>query len=554
MSYFLEYSSLEHHSMLATTLSTWANCHQDIYILSTEGHRVYTSHTLLAFSSPNFLAHILPSSTETAISLPFSSQSLNVLFQLLSKGIAYSDIAVDKAEVEEAALCLGIHLQLQETSNELLNKNVESNNFDPTISSTFYMNADHEEKIHITENVLDNENSFPDSLGNGSSIEDVLDIKVEEFDNKVDIEEVKGMQDKVSHEKYSSFHICEFCNKIYENKKYLRYHKIKHHPNQGSEGDIRCKYCPRQFNKLRMYRHVQVKHRNVLLSPETYKYDPDDGNNISEDESKKNQCNFCPQIFMVDSNLRRHKNIFHPGMMENGDVSCKYCAKIFSKVYINKHIKSKHPNAPFENIKNIPDKQIRTYKCKFCPKHFTRKVNVRLHKKRHHPKMMDKGDVSCEYCGKIFNKGKMFRHVNAKHPNQSLDTNKSIVTEKAIKKVKKENIKNEIRKITPNLSQSIALRHHEEIAYKEPIQDPLESYNSIDLENPPNDMTNEDKSTNVEIMNIHSEKKPIAKCTYCPKSFANEFYLWKHIKNHHPDDITEETTTGSMVEDLDGDY
>ena len=122
--------------MLSTCLSSWVVCEGDMYMVSSEGHRVYTSHRLLAFSSPNFLAHILPSSTETALSLPFSSESLNVLLDLLSKGISYSEIAVDKAEVEEAALCLGIHLQLQESSTEFVTREA------PIIESSPYFPCD----------------------------------------------------------------------------------------------------------------------------------------------------------------------------------------------------------------------------------------------------------------------------------------------------------------------------------------------------------------------------------------------------------------------------
>ena len=122
MSYLVQNSSHSHSSMLSSCLSRWAVCEGDMYMVSSEGHRVYTSHRLLAFSSPNFLAHILPSSTETALSLPFSSSSLSLLCNLLSKGLVYSEIAVDKAEVEEAALCLRIHLQLQESSTEFVTR------------------------------------------------------------------------------------------------------------------------------------------------------------------------------------------------------------------------------------------------------------------------------------------------------------------------------------------------------------------------------------------------------------------------------------------------
>ena len=78
----------------------------------------------------------------------------------------------------------------------------------------------------------------------------------------------------------------------------------KKHPNQGSEGDIRCKYCPKQFNVFRMYRHVQAKHPNV--PPETYENEPEHENNIHVDESRKFKCNFCPKT-------RKHNSQVHPG-------------------------------------------------------------------------------------------------------------------------------------------------------------------------------------------------------------------------------------------------
>ena len=152
--------------MLGSFFSSWAVCEGDMYLVSSEGHRVYTSHRLLAFSSPNFLAHILPSSTETALSLPFSSESLNVLLDLLSKGISYSEIAVDKAEVEEAALCLGIHLKLQQSTTELQNKCGEIKKRDPNNSSTSYIAPNHQEEVDITENVLDTKDQFNDSRDN----------------------------------------------------------------------------------------------------------------------------------------------------------------------------------------------------------------------------------------------------------------------------------------------------------------------------------------------------------------------------------------------------
>merc|ERR1719153_180776 len=136
-------------------------------------------------------------------------------------------------------------------------------------------------------------------------------------------------EEKVGDEKYPALHICEFCNRKYSKKRNLRIHKNKKHPNQGSEGDIRCKYCPKQFNVFRMYRHVQAKHPNV--PPETYENEPEHENNIPVDESRKFKCNFCPKTFTEKKYVRKHKLQVHPGKIEKGDVSCIYCGKIFNE-------------------------------------------------------------------------------------------------------------------------------------------------------------------------------------------------------------------------------
>ena len=133
MTYCIQGSPWEHESMLSTCLSKWGSCEQDMYIVSSQGHRVYTSQTLLAFSSPHLLADILPSSTETALSLPFSTDSIYVLCSLLSKGVAHSEAIIDTAEVEQAAHCLGINLQLQETFTQ------HTSNISGYFCSSFYI-------------------------------------------------------------------------------------------------------------------------------------------------------------------------------------------------------------------------------------------------------------------------------------------------------------------------------------------------------------------------------------------------------------------------------
>ena len=42
MAYKLELSSGEQKTLLSSTVQKWSNCQPDMYIISTEGHKIYT--------------------------------------------------------------------------------------------------------------------------------------------------------------------------------------------------------------------------------------------------------------------------------------------------------------------------------------------------------------------------------------------------------------------------------------------------------------------------------------------------------------------------------
>merc|ERR1719370_494909 len=109
MTYRLQYSAAEHHSLLAAAIDSWAREDKDLR-LSVEGHVIFTSCRLLALSTSS-LAPLLSSWTSStilpAISLPFSSNIISALVSLLSVGTAQVPTTTRK-EVEELAACPGL--------------------------------------------------------------------------------------------------------------------------------------------------------------------------------------------------------------------------------------------------------------------------------------------------------------------------------------------------------------------------------------------------------------------------------------------------------------
>merc|ERR1712204_116346 len=116
MTFHLSHPTVEHHQLLSSTLAAWSRGDQDLYLISTEGHRVYTSSRLLILSSPS-LSPLLSSSTAPGISLPCSSSSLSSLLSLLTTGSVTATKQVLE-EVVKAANMLGVNLDLEDGDTE----------------------------------------------------------------------------------------------------------------------------------------------------------------------------------------------------------------------------------------------------------------------------------------------------------------------------------------------------------------------------------------------------------------------------------------------------
>ena len=108
----VEIVTVEHQHTLQATLADWARQEHDVYLVSIEGHKLFSQKVLLGFYSP-MLKEALSGLTNSwpGISVPSSSASLSSILHLLLHGQVVTSNQETSTAVMEAAADLGISLQ-----------------------------------------------------------------------------------------------------------------------------------------------------------------------------------------------------------------------------------------------------------------------------------------------------------------------------------------------------------------------------------------------------------------------------------------------------------
>ena len=119
------------------------------------------------------------------------------------------------------------------------------------------------------------------------------------------------------------------------------------------------------------------------------------------------------------------------------------------------------------------------FPCKFCAKTLPSKVGLRKHKLKMHPGQASDGDIACEFCPSLFNKSHMFKHMIAKHPLEVTSA--------------------------PDPEEK-----DEKAAVEEKITLPTSTTTFMEIK---------------------------ARCQFCPKAFAGNEFLEKHIGAKHPEKV-----------------
>ena len=113
------------------------------------------------------------------------------------------------------------------------------------------------------------------------------------------------------------------------------------------------------------------------------------------------KCELCDYVGK-QQNLRQHVKNYH-----GEKISCDMCENSFvDKSTLNRHIKNKH-------------KFSEGFQCPVCPKSFSRREHLKLHKMVHEPvdiKAKQPTNFTCEFCMKAFNdQSNLKRHKKNTH-------------------------------------------------------------------------------------------------------------------------------------------
>jgi len=359
MAYKLEHVPGDHLGVLVETMHKWSNNQPDMYIISEEGHKIYTHKLLISFYSAT-LASILESGSlidMPGLTILASSNSIVNLLKVLATGIAISNNKADLLAVNKTAEAMGI--QMEHWQIGVKNRGGAA---------------------RVSKN--DNKSS--------------IKAKKKSIEKKVSEPHVKQELTDNSQEKKFA---CDDCGKQFGRKDHLTRHALTH-----SGVSYSCDYCGSSFKrkdglKLHLSKAHDIDLTEELESPVNVKVENDDANaqqsemddaaatldivanngdgleasieaavfaEVSQDNDDftaaegedpslegKFSCNQCEKVFKNPQHLKRHEAV-HSGVK----FTCNECLSTFSrKDKLTAHMRKKHSSLaenygsnPLENL------------------------------------------------------------------------------------------------------------------------------------------------------------------------------------------------------------
>jgi len=358
MAYKLEHAVKDHQDTLQETLLDWSKDDHDIYLVSDEGHKIFTQKILLYFYS-NTLGTILdslpPSTTTPGISVSASSSSISNLLKLLTTGQAASNNKDTLVNVQEAAKALGINLGnclmegkktpgLTTIIRKLPAKTDVIASTSPTNLSVFRSRESGIGGISKWNTVITAKNKIIQVPGPAEvNTKNVINEETKENDEE---ESFLG-ELKLA---------CEFCGAVFASKRNLKRHKLNKHPNANANGasKLQCNNCDREFYSEHKLNKHALQHTN------------------------RYSCDQCDKSFQSSSTLKNHKNIH----LDEKPFKCEICDKEFTQAGNLKTHKIKHhgdvdSKLNSSTVSMTPDVSgsedetpTTSDKCGYCEEHF----------------------------------------------------------------------------------------------------------------------------------------------------------------------------------------
>ena len=266
-SYQLSSKEEEHQQLLHDLLDTAKKQEEDVFLVSKEGHRIFTNRLLLSLYSP-FLREMfvdISKDTPIGISIPLSFQALVNLIKIITEGKAESGDQESLAEVGPAGSFVGIamdNLNLVASDGSSVDSRKDEDSFDFDCSEdNVYIGIKAEASDENNEIISDiNKKVKKRKTGPKQS----LNLKCNDCE-KVFSERGNFNRHALTHSGIKRFS-CEDCETKFARADKLKLHITQHHSVTGSE-NFGCEECDKTFTrKDHLSRHnarVHTVHASV---------------------------------------------------------------------------------------------------------------------------------------------------------------------------------------------------------------------------------------------------------------------------------------------------
>merc|ERR1712131_168304 len=231
MAYKIERSRLDHEQLVQSTLMNWNYQDHDLYLLSSEGHRIYTNKALLSFYSI-IMKDILNdpvvafSLNVPSVSVPATHACVTLLLKILVEGKTKANEEVSIDDVKDLAEALGIQLPNLISDQPNINpkpKEVFGTQLPNHIFGQTNNNPKPKKQKTITKKYDVQNEAMNDIVQQSTIKEEPLESQFKEEQFEKISEEVNKLWE------------CSICKKNYTEKRGMLRHKRKYHKDQQDD-------------------------------------------------------------------------------------------------------------------------------------------------------------------------------------------------------------------------------------------------------------------------------------------------------------------------------